>query len=70
MFSCYPSQHSCKVGTVSFCKNQCCGSGSGSGHADPDSADPDQYQFQANEKVDKVNNSRKYQYAVQNTEKL
>jgi hypothetical protein len=39
------------------------------GHAHPDSADPDQYQFQANEKVDKVNNSRKYQYAVQNTEK-
>jgi hypothetical protein len=31
--------------------------------------DPDRYQFQANEKVEKVLHfSRKYQYAVQNTE--
>ncbi len=39
------------------------------GHADPHPADPDRYQFQANEKIDKLNFCpEKFRYAVQNTE--
>ncbi len=38
------------------------------GHADLDPADPDRYQFQANEKVEKLKFfPRKFQYSVKNT---
>ncbi len=55
---------------------QRCGSGSGRIlfiFPDPDQLDPDRYQFQANDKVDKLYFlkqviSRKFQYSVQNTE--